>query len=369
VSQRWLHVSVPQQVSYGAGQAERLRPLLKEAGVRRTLVVGTARGLASPSGQKLLGGLGRTVEQTVFTLEREGGALPAEAVQAASRQAHATGVDSIVAFGSGAVVDLAKAVTFFLEQQAGTPGTSFADSPAVTQVAVPTTFCVAVGSTHFAMTAGRQVHVGASPTLAPRYVVWDPAALADLPALEVARTGFGALGRALEATVALARSPETEAVALAAFGRVYGALAAAVEGDDQARERLVEGVALTARAALGAGVPGPAHGLAQVLAGRAGASYGGAMAAVLPIVVDFTAEPLRPQLEQVARLVFSDDLGATLRELAAEVGLGQGLGALGVSGEDADAVARLSQANPFVQASARPMDEPTVRGLLDAAGA
>ena len=55
-----------------------------------------------------------------------------------------------------------------------------------------------------------------------------------------------------------------------------------------------------------------------------------------------------------------------IADLAAEVGLTGGISDLSVTEEDADAVARLSQGNPFMQGSPTHLDELTVRGLLDA---
>jgi lactaldehyde reductase len=341
-----------------------LRPLLKDVGARRVLVIASARGLASDGGLALVGGLGRTV--TVFAFDGAHPGVPAESVQAATRLAITEVVDTVISFGGGAAIDLAKAVVFFAEQQAGTPGVNFDDRPAVAHVAVPTTLTVAAGSPHFAMTAGRQMQVAESPTLQPRFVVWDPTVLAGLSAEQVAAAGMATLIHAVDAAVSPSRSPESEAVALAAFGRVYGALVPAVEGDGDAVAALQEGAALAARAWSGVS-PGPAHGLAQLLAGRAGAPYAPALVALTPHLLRFNAEAYGNQLEQVARQILAEDLAEAVKSLAGEVGLSGGISDLAVTDEDADAVARLSQGNPFVQRSPSRLDEVTVRGLLDAA--
>jgi len=363
VSSSWVHTAFPQQVRFGAGLVERLRPLLKETGSRKVLVIGSGRGLSSPAGQKLVAGLGRGVGVVSFDGAEPG--VPASVVQAATRMAMGETVDTLISFGGGSTIDLGKAVSFFLEQQAGTPGTTFADRPSVVHVAVPTTFTGAEGSVHFAMTdpSSRIAQVAGSPTLAPRWVVYDPGCLADLPVLTVARSGFTALAHAADAALAVARSPEGEALALAAFGRVYGSLAAAVEGDEDARASLLEGAALAARAWQQA-APGLTHGLALLLVGRAGVPYAHAMALLAPSVVRFNAEALGPRLEQLARAVGSADLPATLADLAAEVGVRSGLSDLGVTEEDAAAVARMAQANPFCQANVRPASEEEVAELL-----
>ncbi|MDH4144575.1 MAG: iron-containing alcohol dehydrogenase [Acidimicrobiia bacterium] len=366
MSRSWAHVAYAQQVTVGPGQTERLRPLLKEIGAQRVLVLASERALADERGQQLLTGMGRTVGVTVF--DQVGTTVPAASVQAATRSAITEQIDTIVSFGGGSVIDLGKAVTFFVEQQAGTPGTSFTDRPAVTHVAIPTLFTGAAGSTHFAMTdpTGRQVQVAASPTLAPRYVVWDPAGLAGLDRGLVAVTGLAALSHALDAAVAPRRSPESEAVALAAFGRVYGALWAAVEGDEEARASLQEAAALAARAWLQT-VPGMAHGLAQILAGRSQVAYSAALSALVPVVLRYNADVIGSQLEQIGRQIMSEDLADTVSDLRAEVGGPTSLAEVGCSEEDLAAAARLSQANPFVRANPKPATEDDVRSLLELA--
>ncbi|MEA3216279.1 MAG: maleylacetate reductase [Acidimicrobiia bacterium] len=358
----WVHTAYPQQVRFGTGLAERLRPLLKEAGSTKVLLLGSSRAISSELGQKVLAGLGRGVG---VAFDQASPGVPASTVQAATRTALSEVVDTVVSFGGGSTVDLGKAIAFFLEQQAGTPGTSFADRPAVTHIAVPTTFTGAEGSTHFAMTdpTARAAQVAESPTLAPRWVVYDPACVAGLPAPLVATTGLVALSHAADAALAQLRSPEAEALALAAFGRVYGSLVPAVEGDPDARTSLLEGSALAARAWQQA-LPGLTHGLGLLLAGRARLPYATAVAMLASPVMQFNAEALGPRLEQLARAVGSSDLPATVAELTEEVGVGNSLSDLGLGDEDASAIARMAQANPFCQANRRRALEEDVVELL-----
>ena len=65
------------------------------------------------------------------------------------------GIDGIVSFGGGSCADLAKAVAFFTEQEAGTPGASFFDRPVVPHVAIPTTYSGAELTSGFGMTDPR----------------------------------------------------------------------------------------------------------------------------------------------------------------------------------------------------------------------
>jgi len=363
VSGHWSVAAPPQRLSVGPGQLDRLRPLLKTTGAQRLLVVGSPRGLGSAAGQALVGGAGRAV---VGTFDEVGVGVPATAAQALGRRVLAEAVDGIVSFGGGSVVDLVKAVTFFVEQQHGTPGLTVTDTPALVHVAVPTTFVGAAGSSHFAMTDGsaRAAHVAASPTLVPRYVVVDPAVLEGAPADLVARTGLVALSHTLDAVVSPGRSPESEALATAAFGRIWGALGPAVSGDGEALAALQEGAALAARAWQHSS-PGLGHALAQLLAARAGVPYAAVAARLVAPVLRFDADVAGNQIEQLAQVVLVADLADAIEELSFEVGVTAGLSDLGAGEDDLAAVVRISQANGFVQAAVRPAGEADVAALLE----
>jgi alcohol dehydrogenase class IV len=292
--------------------------------------------------------------------------VPATAAQALGRRALAEAADGMISFGGGSVVDLVKAVTFFVEQQQGTPGVSITDKPALVHVAVPTTFCGAACSSHFAMTDGsaRAAHVASSPTLVPRFVVVDPAVLEGLPAPVAASSGLVALAHTLAATVSPSRSPESEALAAAAFGRIWGALGPAVGGDAEAAAVLQEGAALAARAWQHS-APGLAHGLAQLLAARAGVPYAAVVSRLLGPVLRFEADVAGSRVEQLAQLVVVADLADAVEELAIEAGVTAGLSDLGVTEDDLAAVVRISQSNPFVQGAVRPAGEADVAALLE----
>ncbi len=360
---RWSLTALAQQVTLGPGQVARLRPLLKATGAQRLLVVASPRALASDAGKALLAGAGRSI---VGTFDEVGVGVPASAAQALGRRVLSEAADGLISLGGSSTIDLVKAVTFFVEQQAGTPGVTFTDKPALVHVAVPTTLTGAVGSPHFAMTDGsaRAAHVASASTLVPRFVVADPAVLVGLPAEVTARTSLAALGHAVDAVVSPLRSPESEALATAAFGRIWGAMAPAVSGDEAALASLQEGAVLAARAWQHTPA-GLAHALAQLLAARAAVPYAHAAARLMAPVLRFQADVVASQAEQLARSVLSSDLADTLDELAIEVGVTAGLSDLGVTEEDAAAVVRISQSNPFVQRSVRPTSEADVAALLE----
>jgi alcohol dehydrogenase class IV len=360
LSTAWSHTAHAQQVRFGDGVAARLRPVLQEASVRRALVL-TSPGVEAAG--PVIDGLGRAV---VGRFDEAAAHVPVPVVRAAVQRARAESVDCLVAIGGGSVIDLAKAVAFFLEQEAGTPGVSFTDRPNFALVAVPTTLAGAEGSSRFAMTdpAARHKQGTESPTLVPRWAIYDPRLLAATPPPVIAASGMTAISHALQALLSPA-SPEAEALGGAALSRLYGGLAIAAS-EPAAAGPALEGAALAARAAQNS-APSLVQALAQLLGGRCGVGHGAAVALVLPPVLRFNGDALGNRMEQVSGLVGTADIADAMEALRAELGLPAGLSALGVGDDDIAAVARLGQQHPAWRANPRPLGEADVVALLEAA--
>lgn len=355
----WTHTAHPQQLRFGRGAAQRLRPVLKEVGSRRTLVV------SSPSvdAGEVVAGLGRSVVATFADARPH---VPVPTVRAAVQLARSENVDTIVSVGGGSVIDLAKAVLFFLEQEAGTPGVTFADRPLLTHVAVPTTLAGAEASDRFAMTdpAARHKQEASSPTLVPRWVVYDIDLIARTPATLLAASGMTALGHAFTAVLSPG-GPEPAALGAAALGRLYAALTNIAE-DADALPAATEAAALAARGAANSG-PDLAAALALLLGGRCGVDHGVAQGLLLGPVLGFNVDALGARAEQAASLLGQADLAGAVDELRKRNGLPGGLDALGVHAEDVAAVARLVQQHPAFRTNPRPIGEADVVTLLDSA--
>ncbi len=355
----WSYTAHPQQLLFGEGASNRLRPLLKEAGSRRTLVLSSA----SVAGDPVISGLGRSVV-SVFREARPH--VPVPTVRAAVAQARADNVDTVVSIGGGSVIDLAKAVLFFLEQEAGTPGLTFADRPLLMHVAVPTTLAGAEASPTFAMTdpAARHKQEAQTPTLVPRWVVYDPTLIAGTPGMLLAGSGMIALNHAFNAVISPG-SPVAAALGMAALGQLYGALTN-LAGDGDALVAAVEAAALGARGAASSRSD-LAGALALQLGGRCGVDHGVALGLVMGPVLRFNADAMGSRAEQAASLLGEADLAGAVDSLRTRLGLPAGLGELGVQAEDIAAVARLVQQHPAVRSNPRPIGEADVVQLLESA--
>src|SRR5262245_35390466 len=169
----WIHTGYAQRLHFGAGALDSLPSVLRDLGARRTMLISTEGRLASPDGERLVSRLGRVLESTFGGVRSH---VPASVAQAAVLQARRDGVDSVVSFGGGSCMDLGKAVTYFVERAAGTPGAWYTDRPALLHVAVPTTYSGAELTPYFGITDDhtRAKSGGGGPTAAPIATVYAP---------------------------------------------------------------------------------------------------------------------------------------------------------------------------------------------------
>lgn len=364
----WTHTGYSQRLLFGAGVVEMVAEVVRDVGARRVMLVTSEGRLSSEAGEALAGRLGRALVTTFAGVRSH---VPTRAVQSAVSQARATGVDGVVSFGGGSCVDAAKAVCFFVEQQEGTPGTSYLDRPVLAHVAVPTTYSGAEVTPTFGVTdeAVRRKSSAGGPTVAPVAVLYDPGLTVDLPARVSAETGMNCLAHGVECGWSPSRSPEAGAVALACIARVVEALPQVVAdpGDLEARTAMLEGAALGGRCLHNAAV-GVDHGLAQLLGGRTGMPHGLANALILPHAMRFNLPAVGDAAAEVgAALGDPGDPAGACEALRDRLGLPSRLSGCGVSEEDLEAVVRLSQSSPAVRANPRLVSEPDARAILEAA--
>jgi alcohol dehydrogenase class IV len=364
----WVHTGFAQRVHFGAGAMDTLPAILRDLGARRVMVVSTEGRLASADGERLVARLDRVLSSTFAGVLSH---VPAQRVQAAVLQARRDGVEAIVSFGGGSCMDLAKAVAYFVEQEAGTPGASYTDRPALMHVAVPTTYSGAELTPWFGITdeRTRAKTGGGGPTTAPVAVVYDPVLTLSTPADVSAETAMNALAHCVESSYAIRRSPEAEAIAMAGADRIVRWLPAVVDEPDdiEARTGLLEGASLAGRALENASM-GVHHGLAQLLGARAGISHGLANAVLLPHSMRFNADTVPVDLARIGAVLGdpTDPPGAVAR-LVARAGLPSQLSTVGVQEADLDAVARLSQSSVAVRSNPKPVGEEDARSILAAA--
>lgn len=363
----WTHTALAQQVVFGAGELRRLPELLRATGARRALLVTSAGRLASPEGQRVAAGLGRALESTFAEVEPH---VPVPLVQRAVQQARRDGIDLVVSFGGGSCADLGKAVCFFMEQEAGMPGSGHLDRPLVPHISIPTTYSGAEVTPFFGMTdpTTRQKQGAGGPTSAPVIVLYDPELTRSTPESVSAETGMNALAHCVEAAWSPRRTPEAEAIALAGVTAIHRALPAVVAdpGDPAARSAMLEGAFLAGRCLLNAGM-GVHHGLAQLVGGRTGISHGLANALLLAHSIRFNEAVVPDVVARLADAMAASSAADAVDDLRGRLGLPATLSEAGMTDDDLEVVVRLSQSNRNVGQNPRPVGEEDARGILEAA--
>jgi maleylacetate reductase len=200
--------------------------------------------------------------------------------------------------------------------------------------------------------------------------LYDPELARSTPVRVSAETGMNALAHCVEAAWSATRTPEAESVALAGFRRIMSALPLVVEEPDSvdARGAMFEGAVLGGRCLQNASM-GIHHGLAQLVGGRTGIPHGLANAVILPHAIRFNAEAVPDAVAALAGTIGTEPgaLADVVAMMAGFLGLPATLHECGVSEEDIEAVARLSQSSPSVRANPRPVSEDQALGVLQAA--
>ena len=364
----WVHTGYAQRIVFGDDAVSQVAEVVKDVGGRRVLLVTSAGRLASEAGQDLVRRLGRSLSTTYDGVRSH---VPTDTVQAALGMARDRDVDCIVSFGGGSCADLGKAVSFFVEQEAGTPGASYIDRPVLPHVAIPTTYSGAELTPFFGMTdeATRRKSGGGGPTTAPLAAIYDPVLTTDTPARVSAETGMNCLAHGVEAAYSPARTPEAEALALGCIERVAAALPLVVDEPDglPARRIMLEGAVLGGRCLQNATM-GVHHGLSQLLGGRTGLPHGLANALLLAPSLRYNAQAVPKAMSRIAAALGAGadgDAAAAVDGLRERLGLPGRLSDVGVTDDDLDAVARMAEGNANVRNNPRPVTEAEARELLE----
>jgi alcohol dehydrogenase class IV len=190
-----------------------------------------------------------------------------------------------------------------------------------------------------------------APTLIPSVAILDPLLTVGMPPLITAATGFDALTHCIEAFCTAMDHPMAEAIALEGV-RLCAAflLRATREGSDIVARAGMLKAACFGAVAFQKGL-GACHSLAHPLSAEHGTHHGLANALCLPAVLDFNRTIVEAKLAQIARAlgVRGDDAGTlafecagAVRALRQQLGLPQGLGALGIAETELPRLAELA---------------------------
>lgn len=371
----------PRLVS-GAGSADRIAEQIPEGPV---LFVTDAMIVSLGLADTVLAALaasGRAV--TIFS---EVEADPSRAtLEAVVKLGHERGAASVIGFGGGSPMDVAKLAAYLLGSGDDLDtiwGVGNAKAKGLPLVLVPTTAGTGSEATPVSIITlpGDEKRGVSSAALVAGHAVLDPALTLGLPRPVTAATGMDAMVHAIEAyTSAHLKNPMSDLLAREALRLLAANLLVACDepGNVAAREAMLLGAHLAGVAFSNAPVAG-VHALAYPLGGRFHVPHGLSNVLMLPHVLAFNmsaAMPLYaelgplvdPALEGLGQQAQAQGLLEALRAMAAKAGMPAKLAAVGVSADDLDQLAadamlqeRLLRNNP------RPITLNDARRLYEAA--
>jgi len=298
---------IPQPVLLvGPGSSRRLGQALAGFGYRRLLVVTDRVVVAKRLHAGLLEALTEGgVEHVVFDAITADAPIPE--VERGIALCRKRGCDAVIAVGGGSPMDAAKVIASAVtnrkhpQQLVGYFRGLRAPLPLY---AVPTTAGTGSEVTVAAVVSdpatGRKLVI-ADTRLVPQMAALDPALMTGLPRHITAATGMDALTHAVEAFIGQWATDQSDRMALAAVGLVYGNLGVACRNGRnlEAREQMALAASYAGLAFTRASV-GYVHAIAHQLGGRYHIHHGLANAILLAPVLKFLGPTIARRLARLA---------------------------------------------------------------------
>lgn len=231
--------------------------------------------------------------------------------------------DGLVALGGGSVIDTAKGVRMLLSQN-GKDIRQMAGCECIRRgrwipfVAIPTTSGTGSESTLVAVLRDelrRQKLEYISYELQPDLAVLDPRTTLTLPPIITATTGMDALCHAIEAFTCLQKNPVSDAYAAAAINLIRDNLEKAVcHGSDKKARLAMANASMLAGAAFSNSMVGLVHAIGHALGSACMVPHGHAMTILLPYVMMYQYQKLKPLYAELLVYLAGPDIYAATPE-------------------------------------------------------
>lgn len=311
---------------FGQGAIDRLGPLTRELGFRRTLLVADC-GLVTAGH---VGHAARLLEEAgIIAIPFHDFAVNPDSnvVEVGRAFAAEASIDSIIGLGGGSSMDCAKGINFLLTN-GGTMqdywGYGKASQPMLPMIGIPTTAGTGSEAQSYALISDATTHVKMAcgdPKAAFRIAILDPELTVSQPAPVRAAAGYDAISHAVETYVSTARNSASDLFAREAWRLLESAYERTLTspGDLEALGAMMLG-AHFAGVAIEHSMLGATHACANPLTARYGTTHGVAIAALLPHVVrwnnaDRYADLSSALPDRLARMAEAGDLPSRVSAL------------------------------------------------------
>jgi alcohol dehydrogenase class IV len=358
----------PTSIRFGKGVIDELGKHLADQGLSRPLVV-TDPGLAKLE-----------VFQKVMTLLKTAGLNP-EVFSGIDKNPVKSNVlkgadvykahraDSIIGFGGGASMDVARAIALrinhtkdLFEYDDAIGGDRFVTEDVPYFVTVPTTSGTGseVGrSTVIADDVTHEKKILFSPKLLAKKVFADPELTMGLPAFVTATTGVDALTHNVEAYLAKGFSPLCDGIALEGIRLISQSLERATNNSDLESRSKMMMASLMGATAFQKGL-GIVHSLAHPLSTVVDMHHGLANAIMIPYGMEFNAQVSEERMKTICEVIGLKDRSSRsfitwLQELNAKIGIPKDLSSQKVTKEHLARLADLAEKDPCHPSNPRPV--------------
>ena len=364
----------PTTIHFGPGARKLVAENLKAAGCKRPLLV-TDKGLAALPVLGEFRALLSEINLEIFS-GVEGNPTASQA-RAGADAYRAHRADSVIGFGGGAALDVAKVVALMavhpgdvLEYAWDHPKVRPIDKPLPHFVALPTTAGTGSEVGRSSVISEDDTHVKRivfSAALLAKAVFADPELTLGLPANITAATGMDALTHNIESYLSPAYHPLCDGIALEGVRIIARALPLAHKDGKNivARGDMLMGSMMGAIAFqkdLGA-----VHSCAHALSTVADLHHGLANALMIDHVMRFNRPAAEEKMKELARIAGASDLISFLVQLKKEIGIPDRLGAAGVRKDQIPRLVEVAIADICHQTNPRPCTRQDFEQLFAAA--
>ncbi|HEX5611379.1 MAG TPA: iron-containing alcohol dehydrogenase [Burkholderiales bacterium] len=364
----------PTTIHFGPGARKLVGAHLQETGCGRPLIV-TDKGLAAlpvfADFRAVLVGLDAGVYCEVH------GNPVASQVRAGVDAYRTHRADSVIGFGGGAALDVAKAIALMVEHPGDVleyawdhPQARPIEKPLPHFVALPTTAGTGSEVGRSAVISDDATHVKRvifSPALLARTVFADPELTLDLPPPITAATGMDALTHNIESYLSPAYHPLCDGIALEGVRIASRALPIAVAEPRNLKARSDMLMASMMGAIAFQKDLGAVHSCAHALSTVAGLHHGLANGVMIDHVMRFNRIAATQKIAELARVAGTSDLVSWLAELKAKLGIPARLGPLGVKQEQIPRLVDVAHADVCHKTNPRPCSKLDFERLFAAA--
>jgi acyl-CoA reductase-like NAD-dependent aldehyde dehydrogenase/alcohol dehydrogenase class IV len=313
----------PPRIVSGPGSVARLSSELYTLGKQRALVLTDAGVTAAGLMARVRNALGDHIAAVFDQIPQDSGLHVIDAAAALGRD---HGVDCVVSFGGGSVIDTGKAVCVALAEglrAIETIGIHRLERRPTVHVAIPTTAGTGSEVTNAAVIRNHKLAIKSvilDRHVIPDVAILDPSLTLGLPPALTAATGMDALTHAIEAYLHVFANPMADAQALHAIRLIADHLVTAVDrGRDLEARTAMQNAAMLAGLAVSTSAVGLVHAMSHAIGARHGVPHGEGNGILLPHVLRFlhgAVPAAAPRLATIAGALGATTAGMTEAEAA-----------------------------------------------------